>query len=55
MVYFLAQQSTSQPVLLRFDHFGPHVTDEHLRAASWSVVGWRDLDPTVIAVELPDS
>jgi hypothetical protein len=41
-------------VLLRFDDFGARNTDEHLRAASWGVVGWRELDPVLICVELPN-
>ncbi|MEN3284999.1 MAG: hypothetical protein V7607_6139 [Solirubrobacteraceae bacterium] len=54
VVYVLAAQNTPRPLLLRFDEFGARVAEEHLRASSWDVVGWRELNPVVIDVELPD-
>lgn len=54
VLYFLAGQGTDSPVLYRFDDFGTRVDDAtHLRAASWAVVGWQELDPQAIAVTLP--
>lgn len=53
VVYFLAQQGTTQPALLRFDDFGERITDEQVRAESWAVIGWRKLNPVVIPIELP--
>jgi hypothetical protein len=53
VVYFLAQQGTTQPALLRFDDFGERITDEQVRAESWAVIGWRELNPVVIPIELP--
>jgi hypothetical protein len=53
VVYLLAEQAGERPLLLRFDDFGLRVAERHLRAASWAVIGWRDLDPVVIEVELP--
>jgi hypothetical protein len=54
VVYFLAQQGTAQPSLLRFDDFGERIADEQVRAESWAVIGWRELNPVVIYVELPN-
>jgi hypothetical protein len=54
VVYFLAQQGTAQPVLLRFDDFGGRIADEQVRVESWAVVGWRELNPVAIHIELPN-
>lgn len=51
VLFFLADQRAEHPILYRFDDLGARIKEEsHLRAASWWVKGWRELNPLMIKV-----